>query len=100
MRAVLGFFSSLALGLMIAAILVIAATNVMNTPATRLPVSGTLLDYVSVVIGLSLGLVIAVLGRIPWTELPRRVAQFVLHHAYRLRLIAWATLFVGILIFY
>jgi hypothetical protein len=99
MRAVLGFFSSLALGLMIAAILMIGATNVMNTPA-QLPTSGTLLDYASVVIGLGLGLVIAVLGRISWAELPRRVAQFVMHHAYRLRLIAWAALFVGILIYF
>jgi hypothetical protein len=99
MRAVLGFFSSLALGLMIAAILVVGATSVMNTPAP-LHATGTLLDYVSVIIGLGLGLVIAVLGQISWLELPRRFAHFVLRHAYRLRLIAWATLFVGILIFY
>jgi hypothetical protein len=99
MRAVLGFFSSLALGLMIAAILVVGATNVMHTPA-HVPMSGTLLDYISVVIGLGLGLVIAVLGRIAWSELPRRAAHFVMHHAYRLRLIAWAALFVGILIYF
>jgi hypothetical protein len=99
MRAVLGFLSSLALGLMIAAILVVGATNVMNTPA-RLPMSGTLLDYVSVVIGLGLGLVIAVIGRISWAELPRRAAQWVVHHAYRLRLFAWAALFVGILVYF
>ncbi len=99
MRAVLGFFSSLALGLMIAAILVVGATNVMNTPA-HVPMSGTLLDYVSVVIGLGLGLVIAVLSRIAWGELPRRAAQFVMHHAYRLRLIAWAALFTAVLIYF
>jgi hypothetical protein len=99
MRAVLGFFSSLALGLMIAAILAIGATSVMHTPA-QFPASGTLLDYVSVVIGLGLGLVIAVLGQISWAELPRRVAQFVLHHAYRLRLLAWAALFTAVLIYF
>jgi len=99
MRAVLGFFSSLALGLMIAAILVVGATSVMNAP-TGLPMSGTLLDYVSVVTGLGMGLVIAVLGRISWSELPRRVAQFVMHHAYRLRLIAWAAAFTAVLIYF
>jgi hypothetical protein len=99
MRAVLGFFSSLALGLMIAAILVVGAASVMNTP-TRVPATGTLLDYVSVVIGLGLGLVIAVLGQISWGELPRRVAQFVMHHAYRLRLLAWAAVFVAVLIYF
>jgi len=99
MRAILSFFSSLALGLMIAAILVVGATNVMNAP-TQFPMSGTLLDYVSVVIGLGLGLVIAVLGQISWGELPRRAAHFVLHHAYRLRLIAWAALFTAVLIYF
>jgi hypothetical protein len=99
MRVVLGFFSSLALGLMIAAILVIGATSVMHTP-TRFPASGTLFDYVSVVIGLGLGLVIALIGQISWSELPRRVAQFVLHHAARLRLIAWAVLFTAVLIYF
>jgi hypothetical protein len=99
MRAVLGFFSSLALGLMVAAILVVGATSVMNAP-TRFPMSGTLLDYVSVVIGLGMGLVIAVLGRISWSELPRRVAQFVMHHACRLRLIAWAAVFTAVLIYF
>ena len=99
MRTVLGFFSSLALGLMIASILVVGATNVMNTPA-HAPMSGTLLDYLSVIIGLGLGLVIAILGRISWSELPRRAAQFVMHHAYRLRLIAWAALFTAVLIYF
>jgi len=99
MRAVLGFFSSLALGLMIAAILVVGATSVMNTPA-HLHATGTLLDYVSVIIGLGLGLVIAVLGQISWSELPRRLAQFVVHHGYRLRLIGWAALFVAVLIYF
>ncbi len=99
MRAVLGFFSSLALGLMIAAILVVGATNVMNTQ-THVPMSGTLLDYVSVVTGLGLGLVIAVLSQISWGELPRRAARFVMRHAYRLRLIAWAALFTAVLIYF
>lgn len=100
MRAVLGFFSSLALGLMIAAILVIGATSVMHNPAARPPLSGTLLDYVSVVVGLAIGLVIAVLSQIPWSELPHRVAHFVVRHAYRLRLMAWAVLFTAILIYF
>jgi hypothetical protein len=100
MRAVLGFFSSLALGLMIAAILAIGATSVMNNPTAPSPMSGTLLDYVSVVVGLGIGLVIAVLGQISWSELPSRVAHFVLRHAYRLRLIAWAAVFVAIIIYF
>jgi hypothetical protein len=99
MRAVLGFFSMLALGLLIAAILVIGATGVMQNSA-QLPGSGTLLDYVSVVIGLGMGVVIAVLGQISWAELPRRAARWIMSNAYRLRLLAWAALFVGVLIYF
>jgi hypothetical protein len=99
MRAVLGFFSMLALGLLIAAILVIGATGVMNNQG-QLSGSGTLLDYVSVVIGLSMGVVIAVLGQIPWGELPRRAAHWIMTHGYRLRLLAWAALFVGVLLYF
>ena len=74
MRAVLSFFSMLALGLMIAAIVIIGATGGVSGPA-RLPMSGPYLDYVSVVIGLGVGLVIAVLGQISWSELPHRAVS-------------------------
>jgi hypothetical protein len=88
----------LALGLMLAAILVTGAPGVMN-PA-RLPASGPFLDYVSVVAGLGIGLVIAVLGQISWSELPHRAAQLLLAHARRLRLLAWAALFVAVLLYF
>lgn len=99
MRAVLGFFSMLALGLMVAAILVTGATGVINNPA-RLPVSGAYLDYVSVVIGLGIGLVIAVVAQISWSELPRRFARWLLSHARRVRLLAWGALFVAVLLYF
>jgi hypothetical protein len=99
MRAVLGFFSMLALGLLIAAILVSGATGVMNNQG-QMSGSGTLLDYVSVVIGLGMGVVIAVLGQIPWGELPRRAARWIMTYGYRLRLLAWAALFVGVLLYF
>jgi Na+-driven multidrug efflux pump len=99
MRAVLSFFSMLALGLMIAAIVVIGATGGASGPG-RLPISGPYLDYVSVVIGLGVGLVIAVLGQISWSELPHRAAQWVLAHGRRLRLLAWGALFVAVLLYF
>jgi len=99
MRAVLGFFSMLALGLMIAAILVVGATGIANGPA-RLQASGPFLDYVSVVVGLGIGLVIAIFGQISWSELPHRFAQALLPHARRVRLLGWAALFVAVLIYF
>jgi hypothetical protein len=99
MRAVLGFFSMLALGLMIAAILAMGVTGVANSPA-RLAASGPFLDYLSVVIGLGIGLAIAVLGQISWSELPHRAAQWLFAHGRRLRLLGWAAVFAAILLYF
>jgi hypothetical protein len=99
MRAVLGFFSMLALGLMIAAIMVVSATGVINNSG-RMAEGGAYLDYVSVVIGLGVGLAIAILAQIPWGEIPRRTAQWIVVHAKRLHLMAWATLFVAVLVYF
>ena len=98
MRAVFGFFSMLALGLMLAAVIVVSASDT-NGPI-RLPLSGVYLDYVSVVTGLGLGIVIVVLGQIRWSELPRRVAEWVGAHRRKLRLFAWGALFVAVLVYF
>jgi hypothetical protein len=99
MRAVFGFFSMLALGLMFAAVIVVAASDATNGPI-RLPISGVYLDYASVVIGLALGVVIVVLGQIRWSEFPGRAAQWVASHRRKLRLFAWAALFVAVLVYF
>ena len=99
MRAVFGFFSTLALGLMLAAVIVVGATDATNGPM-RLPVTGVYLDYASVVIGLGMGIVIVVLGQIRWSELPARAVQFIASHRRKLRLFAWAALFVAVLVYF
>jgi Na+-driven multidrug efflux pump len=99
MRAVLGFFSMLALGLMIAAVLVVGATGIAKSPF-NIKEAGPYLDYVSVVIGLGIGLVIAVLSQVSWSELPHRFAQSAFAHARRLRLFAWAALFVAVIVYF
>jgi hypothetical protein len=99
MRAVFGFFSMLALGLMLAAVIEVGATDATNGPI-RLPVTGVYLDYASVVIGLGMGIVIVVLGQIRWSELPGRAAQWPATHRRKLRLFAWAALFVAVLVYF
>ena len=99
MRAVFGFFSMLTLGLMLAAVIVVGATETSNGPI-RLPVSGVYLDYASVVIGLTLGVVIVVLGQIRWAELPGRAAQWIAAHWRKLRLFAWAALFIVVIAYF
>jgi hypothetical protein len=99
MRVVLSFFSMLALGLMIAAMVMLGMTGSAGT-AARLPLAGPYLDYRSVVIGLGVGLVIAVLSQVSWAELPHRAVHWLLIHARRLRLFAWAALFIAVIIYF
>lgn len=99
MRSVLGFFSMLALGLMIAAILVVAPSGVVNNPG-RFDGVGVSFDYMSVVIGLGIGLAIAVLGQISWARAARNIATWVMGQARRIWLIGWAAAFVAVLIYF
>ena len=99
MRAVFSFFSMLALGLMIAAIIMLGATGGANGPA-RFGAVSPYLDYMSVVIGLGAGIVIAIFAQIPWSELPQRLVGVVIAHRRRLRLIGWGVLFVAVLFYF
>lgn len=99
MRAVLSFFSMLALGLMIAAIVMVGVTGGTGT-SSQPSLAGPYLDYMSVVIGLGVGLVIAVLSQINWSALPHRTVQWLLVHARRLRLLAWGVFFIAIILYF
>jgi hypothetical protein len=95
MRAVLGFFSMLALGVIIAAALVVAPTGFGNEGTRAEP-----LDYMSVIIGLSIGVVIALLATVSWSEVARQVGAWLLSQTRRLFLVALAAMFVAILFYF
>ena len=99
MRSVLGFFSMLALGLMIAAVLVVSPSGVVTNPG-RFGGVGETFDYMSVVTGLGIGLAIAVLGQISWARAARSIAVWVMGQARRIWLIGWAAAFVAVLIYF
>ncbi len=99
MRAVFSFFSMLALGLMIAAIIMLGSNGGANAPA-KLGATSPLLDYMSVLIGLGAGVVIAMIAFVPWSELPRRLAVALLAHWRRLRLIGLGAVFAAVLFYF
>jgi hypothetical protein len=99
MRAVFSFFSMLALGLMIAAIIMVSMTGAPNAPA-HLSLPGPSLDHMSVVIGLGVGLAIAVIAQIPWSELPHRLIDFFVARRRMLKLIAWGALAAAVLFYF
>jgi hypothetical protein len=101
MRAVFSFFSMLALGLMIAAIIIVSMSGAPNTqPHLQMPgISGGYLDYMSVIIGLGVGLAIAIIAQVPWSQLPHRLVSFILDHAGMLKLVALGALAAAVLIY-
>lgn len=97
MRSVLNFFSMLAFGLMGAAGLVAGAPVISESWSgwtAELPA----LDYLSVAIGLCLGLVIGVFGQVSWSGMPRRASRWVAWHLRRLVLLALAATVVAVML--
>jgi hypothetical protein len=99
MRSVLGFFSMLALGLMIAAVFMVAPTG-MGGNIGGFEVGAPTLDYRSVIAGLGIGLAIAVIGQISWSQVARRSSVWISGHARRLWLVGWAAVFVAVLVYF
>lgn len=100
MRSVLNFFSMLALGLMIAAVILVAPAGTGTTGVAGIEIGGSTLDYRSVVAGLGIGLVIALVSQISWGEAARRVGAWSVGQARRLWLVSWAAVFIAILFYF
>ena len=101
MRSVLSFFSMLALGLMIAAVFMVAPSgNGTITNIGGFEFGGPTLDYRSVIAGLGIGLFIAVLGQISWSNVARRSGVWIGSQARRLWLVGWAIVFVAVLFYF
>jgi hypothetical protein len=100
MRSVLSFFSMLALGLMIAAVIMVAPSGNGAASIAGFELSGPTLDYRSVVAGLGIGLVIALVSQISWREAGRRTGGWMVSQVQRLWLIAWAGVFIAVLFYF
>ena len=102
MRSVLSFFSMLALGLMIAAVIMVAPSGTPTvTNIAGFEIGGApALDYRSVVAGLGIGLFIAVIGQISWREATRRLGGWLGSQARRLWLVGWAAVFAAVLFYF
>ena len=101
MRSVLSFFSMLALGLMIAAVFLVAPSGTGTiTNIGGFEFGAPALDYRSVVAGLGIGLVIAVIGQISWSNVARRSGVWIGSQARRLWLVGWAAVFVAVLFYF
>ncbi|MDH4982818.1 hypothetical protein [Hyphomicrobium sp. D-2] len=104
MRAVLNLISLLAVGLIMAAIIMAAPTETMRGTELKQFLEGfdfaaPALDYRSVLAGLALGVVIALIARISWVDIARRTAGWIANQAHRLLLLALAAILIGVIIY-
>jgi len=100
MRSILSFLSMLALGLMIAAVFMVAPTGTGTSNIGGFEVGGPTLDYRSVIAGLGIGLAIAVISQISWSDFARRSGAFMVSQARRLWLVGWAAVFIALLVYF
>lgn len=104
MKTAISFLSLLAFGFLAAGVLTVIGSG--SGPLGQLSMdavtssdrSGVHLG--SLLLGLALGLVLSALARVSWSELPRRVITWLLNNERRFYRIAWAGLFIAILVFY
>mgnify|MGYP001172810402 CR=1 FL=1 len=94
LRSVASFLSLHAVGLMLA-----VAVPFLGVGLAAGAVSPRL-DYVSLSLGLLLGLSIGQLARVSWGELPRRMANWLLVNERNFYRVTWAAILLAVLLYY
>ena len=102
MRPALGFLSVVAAGLLIAACVAVIGSG----PASQYPNvalhdgRGFTLDYGSLIIGLVLGVLLSIAGRLPLAELPRIFVHWLINNERNFYRAGMAAVLLAILVFY
>lgn len=100
MRSILGFFSLLAFGFLAAGVVAVISSGTTGFPLAFGGEGPKTIDLASLMVGMALGLLLSAIARVSWSELPRRLANWLLTNERRLYRIVWAALLVGVLVYY
>jgi hypothetical protein len=106
MRSAIGFLSLLACGFLAAGVLMAAGSGTGSGPVLWAAAGeafggdGTGIHLGSLLLGLVLGCVLSALARVSWSQLPSRFGAWLLSNERNFYRVAWAGIFVGILVFY
>jgi hypothetical protein len=99
MRQTLQFLGLMACGLLLAGIAVLlfqAVGGSVSRPGARSAVG---VDYVSFGIGLALGLTLAEIARLSWSDMPRRAIAWLIDHRRNAKYCAYACVWLAVLIY-
>jgi hypothetical protein len=100
MRSVLGFFSMLAVGVMTLAVIIALLPWFSARMADAGLAPPGALQFESALAGLSLGLLLGVLARYHWSDIPRRLVTWFLVRERQFFYYALIAGCIGVLIFY
>lgn len=100
LRSIAGFLSLLAVGLMLAVATAFIVVGLSTRGAPAAPPATPRLDYVSLCLGLLLGVSIGQLARVTWSEMPRRVANWLLVNERNFYRVGWAAILLAVLLYY
>ncbi|MEQ1716100.1 MAG: hypothetical protein ABL907_08975 [Hyphomicrobium sp.] len=100
MRSVLGFFSMLAIGVMMLAVAAAIQPWIMSRLMGPGLDAGAGIHFQSAFAGLSLGLLLGVLARFHWADAPRRIVTWFLVRERQFFYYALIAGCIGVLLFY
>lgn len=95
MKTVIGFLSMLAAGLILA-----VAFGLVTRPPGCASATAAGIDYVSLTLGLALGLSLAQIGQVAWGELPRRIAGWMVVNERNFYRWTWVAILLAVLLYY
>ena len=106
MRSAIGFLSLLAFGFLAAGVLTVVRTGAGSGPVADFSLDAAMssehtgVHLGSLLIGMVLGIVLSALALVSWSELPRRLVGWLLHHERGFYRLALAGVLIGVLLFY
>lgn len=94
------FLGLMACGIIVAAIMLFVGEAVISGGGPRLAGRSALgVDYVSFGIGLAMGLVLAELARLSWSDMPRRAVAWIIANRRNVRYCGYACVWLVVLIY-
>lgn len=100
MRQALQFSGLMACGILVAAVALFVGEAIFSGGAPRLSGRSALgVDYVSFGIGLAMGLMLAELARLSWSDMPRRLIAWVVANRRNVKYCGYACVWLVVLIY-
>lgn len=100
MRSLLGFLSLSAVAVLVAGGFMVGAPAICGSSSQPGSIAAGGFDYRALFAGLALGLLLANLARLSWTDLPHQALAWIRANEHNMHRLGWAALLLAVLFFY